>query len=79
MLTDHVQFCNSNRLSIAMYLICDIHFISVTCLLLGAEIFTNISVLARKSFPVAFNYHVSAGMNIANTSVKFLLRRASTK
>ena len=28
MLTDHVHFCNSNHLSIAMYLICDIHFIS---------------------------------------------------
>ena len=27
MLTDHVQLCNSNGLSIAMYLICGIHFI----------------------------------------------------
>ena len=43
MLLDHVQFCNSNRLSIAMYLICGIHFISDTCLLLGIEIFTNSS------------------------------------
>ena len=40
MLTDHVQFCNCNRFSIAMYLICGIHFISVTCLLLGVTIFT---------------------------------------
>ena len=44
MLTDHVQFCYSNRLSIVMYLICGIHFISVTCLLLGVAIFTNSSV-----------------------------------
>ena len=43
MLTDHIQFCNSNRLSIVMYLICGIHFISVTYLL-GVAIFTNSSV-----------------------------------
>ena len=47
MLTDHVQFCNSNHLSIVMYLICGIHFISVSCLLLGVEIFTN-SVVEQK-------------------------------
>lgn len=45
MLTDHVQLCNSNRLSIAMYLICGINFISVTCLLLGVAIFINSSVV----------------------------------
>ena len=44
MLTDHVVFCISNRLFIAMYLICGKHFISVTCLLLGVAIFTNSSV-----------------------------------
>ena len=40
MLTDHVQFCNSNRLSIAMYLICGIglHLIYVACLLLGVAV-----------------------------------------
>ena len=45
MLSDHVQFCNSNRLSIPMYVICGIHLISVTYLLLGVAIFTNSSVL----------------------------------
>ena len=44
MLTDHVQFCNSNRLSIAMCIICGIHFISATCFLLGVAFFTNISM-----------------------------------
>ena len=47
MLTDHVQFCNSNCLSIAMYLICGIHFITVTCLLHGVAIFTNNSVFTN--------------------------------
>ena len=43
MLTDHAQFFNSNHLSIARYLICCIHFISLTYLL-GVDIFTNSSV-----------------------------------
>ena len=54
MLTDHVQLCNSNRLSIAMYLICGINFISVTCLLLGVAIFINSSVLL---FNMLFHIH----------------------
>ena len=49
LLTDHVQYCNSNRLSIVMYLICGIHFTSVTCLLLGVAIFTNSSVVSYNS------------------------------
>ena len=44
MLADHVQFCNLNLLSIATYLICGIHFISVTRLFLGVAIFTNSNV-----------------------------------
>ncbi|PSN51692.1 hypothetical protein C0J52_12314 [Blattella germanica] len=50
MLTDHVQLCNSNPLSIAMYLICGINFISVTCLLLGVAIFINSSVYTELMF-----------------------------
>ena len=45
MLTDHLQFCNSNRLSIVMHVICGIHFISVTYLLVGVAIFTNTQFL----------------------------------
>ena len=45
-----IQFCNSIRLFISMYLICGIHLISVTCLLLGVAIFTNISVEGLISF-----------------------------
>ena len=62
MLIDHVQFCNSNCLSIAMYLICGIHYISVTCLLLGVAIFTNST---EASFVVSFSlsiYHCSISL-----------------
>ena len=35
--TNHIQFCNSNHLCIVMYLICGIHFISVSLVLHFSE------------------------------------------
>ena len=62
--TDHVQFCNSNRL----YLVCGIHFISVICLLLGAAIITKSS-----SLYLASSGATNVTAHVLHTLVTFLV------